>query len=105
MMNEYIAGESIPLEFEFLKENREPLDLTLFTARFKMCPMGEEDVVVIDKEGELDDVPTTGRFYIDLLPSETIDLEEGYYTFQASVSQGETVRQVLENTLFIKGAI
>lgn len=104
MINEYIAGETIPLEFLFLKENREPLDLTLFSASFKMCPMGEKDVVLIDKIGQIID-PTTGMFQVELTPSDTMGFEEGYYTFQASVAQGELIRQVIENTLFIRGAI
>ena len=70
-----------------------------------MCPMGEESYVIINKIGTIDSNATTGKFYIDLLPSETLNLDEGYYTFQASVTQGVAIQQTIENTIFIKGAI
>lgn len=101
----FIAGESRTINFEVKDELGLPLDLTLFSVSVKVCPLGEKSYTILTKTGTIDSDPKTGKFSIKLVPSDTLEWDEGYYTFQAIITQTIANEYRIEGTWYVKGAI
>lgn len=105
----FIAGESKTITIQVNKKNEDgvivPFDLTLFSTMVKVCPMGEKSYTILSKVGTVDQDPTTGKFSIKLYPNDTQLWDEGYYTFQAIVTQTSDNEYKVEGTWFVRGAI
>jgi hypothetical protein len=70
-------GNSLTLGFD-VEQDGEPVDLTGATIDWVAARRRDREIV-LEKEGDVDEDPTTGRFTVELDPEDTEDLLGRYW--------------------------
>lgn len=85
---EFIAGSTQILEFTVYDRNDELLDLRGSTVTWYLSEIGNNDNPVVIKTGTTDiTTPSTGIINIKINPTDTVDLTNGKYEHELSVTQ------------------